>query len=73
MPHTPCLSARPAAVAGRFYPDDPQALRSVLAQSLRKAVVSEPDERPVRALIAPHAGYVSVSYTHLTLPTIYSV
>lgn len=58
MPHTPCLSARPAAVAGRFYPDDPQALRSVLAQSLRKAVVSEPDERPVRALIAPHAGYV---------------
>ena len=45
---------RPAAVAGLFYPDDPDRLRSVLHRLLTG------DEAPhprAKALIVPHAGY----------------
>jgi MEMO1 family protein len=57
---------RPAAVAGLFYPQDPQALRCMLEDCLAAAsqagpaaIVEAParDVRP-KALIAPHAGYV---------------
>lgn len=59
---------RPAAVAGMFYPADPEALRSVLAGHLSAAGagVSAADEgahagagepRP-KMLVVPHAGYV---------------
>lgn len=58
MPLTTYSSVRPAAIAGSFCPDNADELRSALAECLRDAVVGQPDERPIRALIAPHAGYV---------------
>lgn len=50
---------RPAAVAGMFYPEDPQSLRQdvalMLAAARAEAVSSA---HPPKALIVPHAGYV---------------
>jgi MEMO1 family protein len=50
---------RPPAVAGSFYPEDPQVLRSTLSDCLARAVAppAVPGMKP-KALIAPHAGYV---------------
>src|SRR5215468_11191547 len=47
-------TVRPAAVAGKFYPQDPKKL----AASVRSYIVS--DERPERVMgcIVPHAGYM---------------
>ena len=50
---------RPAAVAGTFYPADPEVLRRTVdalfaAARTRTGVAA----RPPKALIAPHAGYV---------------
>ena len=50
---------RPAAVAGTFYPADPQVLQRTVdalfaAARTRTGVAA----RPPKALIAPHAGYV---------------
>jgi AmmeMemoRadiSam system protein B len=47
---------RPPAVAGRFYPRDPQELREEIHAHLSQT----PHQKPVRALgcIAPHAGYM---------------
>ena len=47
---------RPAAVAGQFYPNDPEALRS-LVKLLLGNVPSSPGPAP-KALIVPHAGYM---------------
>jgi AmmeMemoRadiSam system protein B len=49
-------AARPAAVAGRFYARQPDKL----LRSVQKYLDSAPDHKlsHVRALIAPHAGYV---------------
>ncbi|HEX5057032.1 MAG TPA: AmmeMemoRadiSam system protein B [Gammaproteobacteria bacterium] len=50
------MTVRPPAVAGTFYPADPQALRAQVAQLLRangKSIALRP-----KAIIAPHAGYV---------------
>lgn len=46
---------RPAAVAGQFYPGEPERLRATVMQFLdeARASVAAP-----KALIAPHAGYV---------------
>ncbi|MFN0196293.1 MAG: AmmeMemoRadiSam system protein B [Planctomycetaceae bacterium] len=46
---------RPAAVAGRFYPDDPDELQREIAADLPTL---EPAEHCPKALIVPHAGYV---------------
>lgn len=50
------ITIRHPAVAGRFYPADPQVLRSELQAYLS----CERAQKPVRALgcIAPHAGYM---------------
>ena len=53
---------RPPAVAGTFYPDDPEVLRGTVDRLLAAAAESgggepAPPLAP-RALIAPHAGYV---------------
>jgi MEMO1 family protein len=48
--------ARPPAVAGQFYPADPQKLKLAVEQYLRDSV-EIPMERPL-ALIVPHAGYI---------------
>jgi len=49
-------NVRPAAVAGQFYTDDPDALRRQLEDFL--ADTTEPDAEPPKAVIAPHAGYM---------------
>ena len=47
---------RPAAVAGRFYPRDPEELRNLVNRLLAEAA---PATGPgPKALIAPHAGYL---------------
>ena len=47
---------RQPAVAGRFYPDDPRALRAMVDDHL--AAARPAGSRPPLALIAPHAGYI---------------
>jgi MEMO1 family protein len=47
---------RPPAVAGMFYSGQPEALREEIEAYLRQAAT--PQLSPVRALIAPHAGYM---------------
>ena len=47
---------RPPAVAGQFYPRDPDALRADVLRLL-SAAAAPPATAP-KALIAPHAGYV---------------
>jgi MEMO1 family protein len=46
---------RPPAVAGTFYPDRPEALRAEVEHLLSQA--QNAGLEPVRAMIAPHAGY----------------
>jgi AmmeMemoRadiSam system protein B len=63
------VGIRPPAVAGVFYPRDPQTLRAVLSDCVTGAVEPKPGRRAVaevpagghprpKALISPHAGYV---------------
>ncbi len=49
---------RPPAVAGTFYPDDPAVLRNHVAAAISQAARETPPIKGVRAIIAPHAGYV---------------
>lgn len=54
-------SIRPAAVAGSFYPADPEDLRDALARHLASAPVVDgavAADRPPKLLVVPHAGYV---------------
>jgi MEMO1 family protein len=54
------FSVRPAAVAGYFYPDEPDELRSMVQGFLGEgAAIGSADDRPLvpKAIIAPHAGY----------------
>src|SRR4028118_2081974 len=54
------VRARPAAVAGAFYPGSPARLRTMVEGLLREAPaspVSRTSDTP-KAIIAPHAGYV---------------
>ena len=47
---------RPPAVAGLFYPNDPDRLQTDVRDLL--AAVALPSKLAPKALIAPHAGYV---------------
>ena len=49
---------RPAAVAGMFYPSDPDELRTMVRQMLTQAEDLETDINQPVAIIAPHAGYI---------------
>ncbi len=49
---------RPPAVAGTFYPADPEDLRGAVDAFLAGAVAAGPEAAAPKALIAPHAGYV---------------
>ncbi len=49
------VSVRQPAVAGRFYPGDPETLRKDVRDFLAKA---DGEQRDVVGLMAPHAGYV---------------
>jgi len=52
-------SVRPPAVAGLFYPDDPDDLQTVLAESFDNARRDHPVAPPApKAIVAPHAGYI---------------
>lgn len=53
-------SVRPAAVAGRFYPDDPEKLRRELRRLIADSPCDDPDASDpdaLKAMIVPHAGY----------------
>lgn len=52
------VTTRPAAVAGAFYPGDPSTLAVQVAACLRDAGQPRAGERPPKAIIAPHAGYI---------------
>ncbi len=50
---------RPATVAGSFYPEDKDRLRSLIQEYLSKASVSKGQEiDDLIGIISPHAGYV---------------
>ena len=52
-------SIRPAAVAGRFYPDNPGELQAAVVNYLSEAVSKAPARTWLpKAIIVPHAGYV---------------
>ncbi len=48
-------TVRPPAVAGQFYPIDPQTLRVEVVSFIGDAITDDPAPK---ALIAPHAGYI---------------
>jgi AmmeMemoRadiSam system protein B len=48
---------RPAAVAGSFYPADPDSLARLITSQLEKVKLLSPPPHP-KAFIAPHAGYI---------------
>lgn len=50
-------SIRPAAVAGLFYPGEPQALAHAVDALLAAARSAIAADAPIRALVSPHAGY----------------
>lgn len=52
------VMTRPAAVAGAFYPGDPSMLALEVEECLRKAAPPAAGQRPPKAIIAPHAGYI---------------
>jgi AmmeMemoRadiSam system protein B len=54
----PSHNVRPAAVAGTFYPGNAAVLRHMLDEYLAAAAPPAAGAGPVRAVIAPHAGYV---------------
>lgn len=51
-------SVREPAVAGLFYPDDPNQLRGEVESLLHQADARRKSTSPAHALIAPHAGYI---------------
>ncbi|SHN86062.1 hypothetical protein SAMN05660350_03870 [Geodermatophilus obscurus] len=66
------MRVRPPAVAGRFYPADPEELRD-LVDRLLDEVCGQPRPVPPAAVVAPHAGYrysgavAATAYAHLTV------
>ncbi len=50
-------SVRPPAVAGTFYPSEPQALRATIAGFMRGASQDTDRAQTLKALVVPHAGY----------------
>jgi AmmeMemoRadiSam system protein B/AmmeMemoRadiSam system protein A len=47
---------RPSAVAGAFYPVDPNALAQMVDDLLARSKEAAPPKRPVAAAMVPHAG-----------------
>jgi AmmeMemoRadiSam system protein B len=52
------MRLRPSAFAGTFYPDKPQELAMVVKSHLSKSAAAETPAMVVKAIIAPHAGYI---------------
>lgn len=51
-------TARPAALAGRFYPADPFACRQAVESLFRDAAPTPRIGRPVAGGVVPHAGWI---------------
>ena len=51
------MKKRPSVLAGRWYPENPEELRSGIEKYLREAPGNVAEE-PVRAIVVPHAGHV---------------
>lgn len=49
------INIRPAAIAGRFYPDNGLALSRAVNDFLEAV---SPSEKAIKAMIVPHAGYI---------------
>jgi AmmeMemoRadiSam system protein B len=49
---------RPPAVAGAFYPAEPEKLLASLRAAFANAATSAPDAPAPKAIVVPHAGYV---------------
>jgi MEMO1 family protein len=59
-------TVRKAVYAGRFYPAQPNELKAYIAQFTKAAQASPvkiPKDRPLKALILPHAGYIYAGQT----------
>ncbi len=54
----PSVPARPPAVAGTFYPADEPVLRSFVEKAVSRAAHADDGTGTLKAVIAPHAGYV---------------
>ena len=52
------MDIRPAAVAGLFYPSEPQQLHDEVQNYLHDATGARTDPAVPKAIIAPHAGYI---------------
>ncbi len=52
------MHTRPAAVAGTFYPENPDALSAQIEKLLNDNPVASLPAAPPRALVVPHAGYI---------------
>lgn len=57
MSATPNLRARPPAVAGKFYPAEPDTLLASLHAGFEAAVAPVEGAPVPKALVVPHAGY----------------
>ncbi|NJD35243.1 MAG: AmmeMemoRadiSam system protein B [Betaproteobacteria bacterium] len=69
----PATAIRPPAVAGMFYPGDPESLQDDLATCLASCLTVSPAPTPaglLKAVIVPHAGYV---YSGGTAGTAYAL
>ena len=51
------LPVRKAAVAGQFYPGDAEALEKYFEKEFNQITIA-PNDKKVRAIIVPHAGYM---------------
>ena len=58
MSSPPSRRVRPPAVAGTFYPADPEVLEATVRADLATAGAPPADRPAPHAVIAPHAGYV---------------
>ena len=52
------MGIRPPAAAGTFYPAGPRELKTYIETALSEAAREPLPKEPVKAIIAPHAGYV---------------
>ena len=69
------MEVRDPAVSGTFYPGDEKELKTMIHNCFMHPVgpgklPTTDTNQKIYGVICPHAGFVSVSYTHLTLPTI---
>lgn len=60
---------RQPAVAGSFYPDDPEQLKAMLKHYLDEVALPDKSFKAPKAIIVPHAGYI---YSGSVAATVYA-